>query len=392
MARGRDGLFIQNHGIFGFRYVDADGRRHERSTGKTDRSEARSVKRQFLEDLKKATVPTLLARMPVSKAPDQWLESYRGHISHRTVRSYRTTLNPIKKHFGDRKMESITVADLHGYRTARLDAGKHPTTINHELMSFSFCLKEAGLWERLVRKYKPLKVSRRSTCQPLSNHQLNHLVATAMANPSFEVVLNLMLTAANTTCRPCEIAALQLGRIQVEGDYPQIAISRATTKTNSGERLIPLNRVAMFAIRRLMERARQLGASKPEHYLLPAELAKHTRPQSPLYERRREGGFDPNYHQRGWGGTWRKLRKKAGMPDVEFYQLRHTCITAGGEQNVPLAVMKALAGHMDAKMTEYYTSIRDNPKVQAVKAIEQANPELLALLGIENSAVPSKVQ
>jgi len=86
-----------------------------------------------------------------------------------------------------------------------------------------------------------------------------------------------------------------------------------------------------------MERARQLGASKPEHYLLPAELAKHTRPESPLYDRRREGGFDPNYHQRGWGGTWRKLRKKAGMPDVEFYQLRHTCITAGGEQNVPRA-------------------------------------------------------
>jgi hypothetical protein len=54
--------------------------------------------------------------------------------------------------------------------------------------------------------------------------------------------------------------------------------------------------------------------------------------------------------------------------------------------------MKALAGHMDAKMTEYYTSIRDNPKVQAVKAIEQANPELLAPLGIENGAVPSKVQ
>ena len=195
MARGRDGLFIRNHGIFGFRYVDADGRRHERSAGKTDRSEARSVKRQFLEDLKKGTVPTLLAKMPVSKAPDQWLEYDRGHISHRTVRSYRTTLNPIKKHFGDRKMESITVADLHGYQTARLDAGKHPTTINHELMSFNFCLKEAGLWERLVRKYKPLKVSSRSTRQPLSNHQLNHLVATAMANPSFAVVLDLMLTA-----------------------------------------------------------------------------------------------------------------------------------------------------------------------------------------------------
>lgn len=390
MPRGRDGLFTRA-GVFGFRYQDPNGKWRERSTGELTRSAARRVKAQFLEGLKKGTVPTPLAKMSVSRTADHWLESYRAHISQRTVRSYRTTLNAIKKHFGDRKMESITVPDLHSYQTSRLDAGKPPTTINHELMSFSFCLKEAGLWERLVRKYKPLKANRRTTRQPLSNIQLNRLVATAMGNPSFEVVLDLMLTAANTTCRPCEIAALQLGRIQADGDYPQIAISRATTKTNSGERLIPLNRVGLFAIRRLLVRALRLGASKPEHYLLPAELSKHTRPESPLYARRREGGFEPNFHQRGWGCTWRKLREKAGMPEVEFYQLRHTSITAGGEQNVPLAVMKALAGHMDAKMTEYYTSIRDNPKVQAVNAIEAANPELLVLLGIE-SGTERKVQ
>ena len=50
---------------------------------------------------------------------------------------------------------------------------------------------------------------------------------------------------------------------------------------------------------------------------------------------------------------------------------------------MPLAVMKSLAGHMDAKMSEYYTSIRDNQKVQAVKDIESASPQLLVLLGIE---------
>jgi hypothetical protein len=39
---------------------------------------------------------------------------------------------------------------------------------------------------------------------------------------------------------------------------------------------------------------------------------------------------------------------------------------------------------MDTKMTDYYTSVRDNPKTKAVAAIEQAPPQLLALLGIEN--------
>jgi hypothetical protein len=78
------------------------------------------------------------------------------------------------------------------------------------------------------------------------------------------------------------------------------------------------------------------------------------------------------------------------LPQIEFYSLRHTRITAGGEQNVLLAVMKSLAGHMDTYMTDYYTGIRDNQKVQAVRAIESANPQLLVLLGIESGARFSK--
>jgi integrase len=101
-----------------------------------------------------------------------------------------------------------------------------------------------------------------------------------------------MLIAANTTCRPCEISGLQLGHIHSEGPWPYITISRVTTKTTAGERDIPLSQVSKLAIDRLLERAYKLGAEKPEHYLLPAELSRHTKPTDPLYVRRFEG-FDP---------------------------------------------------------------------------------------------------
>lgn len=380
--RGKDGLYTRNN-IFNFRYLD-NRKWREKSTRTAIRSEARKIKAQFLKDLEQGTVPTSFAKMPVPEAADRWLEAYRGHINKNTLRSYRTCLTPIKKHFRDQRLENITSADLLAYQTARQDAGRHNRTINHEVLTFSFVLQEANIWEKLKRKYKALPTDQQhSPREPLTNDQLNRLVATGMGDPSLAVVLDLMLVAANTTCRPIEIAGLQLGRIHVDGDFPFITIHRKTTKTNAGERQIPLNRVALLALRRLLERAQQLGAWEPEHYLLPDNMAKHTRPQDPLYARRFEG-FCPNSHQKGWHASWRKLREKAGLPDVEFYQLRHTSITAGGEQNVPLAVMKSLAGHMDAKMSEYYTSIRDNPKVQAVQAIESANPQLLVLLGIES--------
>ena len=69
---------------------------------------------------------------------------------------------------------------------------------------------------------------------------------------------------------------------------------------------------------------------------------------------------------------------------MEFYALRHTSITSGAEADVPVAVMRSLCGHMTKAMTDYYTTVRDQPKAQAVAAIEAANPELLEILGLES--------
>jgi integrase len=143
-------------------------------------------------------------------------------------------------------------------------------------------------------------------------------VNTALTNPAWEVVLYTMLLAAHTSCRPCEIAGLQVGRIHVDGEYPYITIDRRTTKTAAGARNVPLNRVALLAIRQLLDRAHKLGASEPHHYLLPRDLSRHTKSTDKLHERRGQG-FDPNLNQRSWDTAWSKLRVKAGLPDAEFY-------------------------------------------------------------------------
>lgn len=241
-------------------------------------------------------------------------------------------MTPIKEYFGDKRLEKITNTDLSAYQTIRRDLGRHPRTVNHEVMALSFVLQEANLWEKLKRKYKALPTGKQhSPREPLTNEELNRLVMTGMSDPSLAVVLGLMLLAANTTTRPCEIAGLTLGSIDVSDIYPHIKVSRKSTKTNAGERQIPLNRVSLLAIRRLLERAHKLGASKPEHYLLLDNMARHTKPHDPLYEQRFDG-WNPNSHQKGWAYSWRKLRKKAGLPQIEFYSLRHTSITAGGSR------------------------------------------------------------
>ncbi len=367
-----------------------------------NRDDAKEFRENFLAQLKTNTLPTQQAKRTVEQACGAWLESMRPpEIEPNTYRSYRACLNPIIRVLGARKLGDIKIEELRHYRSTRRKEECANRTINHEILVLRRVLKQAKLWAPIAEDYKALPESNKhSSRRPLTIDQLNTLIRTAMGNKHWQVAFNVMLVAANTTCRPCEITGLQLERIHLEEKSPYITISRITTKTAAGERNIPLNRVALMAMRSLVERALKLGACEPEHYLLPASLSKHTRQyicttkcecrgkgcekgsKNPLYARRLEG-FDPTMRQKGWDTAWCKLRAKAGLPGALFYQLRHTSITAGAEENVPVGVMKALAGHMDTQMTDYYTSVRDNPKEKAVAAIEQGNPELLGMLGFD---------
>ena len=136
----------------------------------------------------------------------------------------------------------------------------------------------------------------------------------------------------------------------------RIRIARKGAKTNAGARLVELNHAATEAATKLSLRAQLLGAKDPEHYLLPADLSRHTKSTDPLKGGR---GFDPSRHQTSWRTAWRSLRKAAGdrmiekakqenreiSPDerlavkifqsVRFHDLRHTFITMMGERGVP---------------------------------------------------------
>jgi integrase len=133
-----------------------------------------------------------------------------------------------------------------------------------------------------------------------------------------------------------------------------------------------LNAQAIAAVAKLYNRAQRLGATSPEHFLLPADLSKHVKKGDPFKDRR---GFDVAQHQQGWRTAWQNLRKKAGLEGVRFHDLRHTFITRMAENNVPLPVVRSMVGHMSAKVTEHYTHISPNAARAAVELLEKLHPQ-----------------
>jgi integrase len=89
---------------------------------------------------------------------------------------------------------------------------------------------------------------------------------------------------------------------------------------------VELDQAPTDAVLKLYERARLLGAKDPEHYLLPADLSRHTKAGDPLNGGK---GFDASRHQQSWATSWENLRKAAGpeFKGLHFHNLRHSFIT-----------------------------------------------------------------
>ena len=94
--------------------------------------------------------------------------------------------------------------------------------------------------------------------------------------------------AVSTTCRGVEIKNLRWQDVDL---FSRVATIRRS-KTAAGHRTIPLNGDAMAALARLLERARALGSSEPEHYVFPT--CEHVT-------------IDPTRPQKSWRTAWRKL-------------------------------------------------------------------------------------
>jgi integrase len=143
--------------------------------------------------------------------------------------------------------------------------------------------------------------------------------------------------------------------------------------------------LAEWGLDELLYRARQLGASEPEHYLLPLNLRK-----SRHWSKKTQQKWDVTQPMKTWVKSWRKLMAACNMPQFRFHDLRHTFRTQGAEAGVPLEVMMAQLGHMDRQTSLEYVHIQQHALQRAQELIEREQAEVLrAARGRETAILPT---
>ena len=164
--------------------------------------------------------------------------------------------------FGSLKVNRITVEMVRSYMTGRTRAKVANKTINLELGILRSVLKRAKLWHLFIDEIKPLPVHSQIGRAMTLDEKLR-LTKTAAMRPAWQNARLAMVLALNTTMRGCEIKALRW----YEVDFLASTATIRKSKTEAGQRVIPLNEDALSAMRELYIRASAIQATQPDHYV-----------------------------------------------------------------------------------------------------------------------------
>ena len=367
-----------------------DGQRFRQSLDTSDWREAQSKEKDLIADAKAGKLsPTRqgFARLPFREAAEQFLQDRIPQLAPLSVRTERERAKVVNRNFGETQVSQITPDSVLAFVRARKAGGIANATVNRELDIIRGVLKKAKRWYLFADEIKPLPL-RQSVGRALSYEGKLKLLKTAASRPEWQNAAWAATLALNTTMRGCEIKQLRWRDI----DLMEKALTIRKSKTEAGERVIPLNSDAWNTILSLYRRAQGLGEVSQEHYVFPACEASH---------------FDATRPQASWRTAWRNLTRlvqcptcglqqapspscrsdkceadlskvKSLLAGLRFHDLRHHAITELAESQASDSTVMAIAGHVSPKMLAHYSHVRLQAKRTALdtlstKRVERAN-------------------
>jgi integrase len=293
----------------------------------------------------------LPSSLTFTHAAQAWLESRKFNggagrarfLAPSTIEGYETYIRALDRFFG-----AIRLADIHGGHIAEYQeqraAGKlappprcrrdgsvyspHATSdvtphkINQEVGTLSMIMRRARCWTvELEEGYEPLQTNESDIPKSLSPDEQSLWLATASSRQEWAPVWWYSLIAFATGASNCEMRGMQLGHINLASRI--LTIQSGHAKNKYRVRTVPLSEEAFWAVTQLIDRARELGAVEPQHYLFPFRIGR--------------GAWDPSrpMSESGLKKRWIAVRDMARLRWFTPHDTRHTAITRMAEAGVP---------------------------------------------------------
>ena len=188
-------------------------------------------------------------------------QNHLARIQPKTAQIEKERAGQLKKYFGTAPVSRISTDSVLAYIAERKQAGTSNATINRDLDVLRGVLKRAKRWHAMAEDIRPLPM-RHNVGRALPHDEKLRLLKLAAAKPGWQNARLAALLALNTTMRAGEIRGLRWRNVDLI--ERTIMVRRSTTKTDAGERVIPLNADAWAALLELRERAKLLFGREPD--------------------------------------------------------------------------------------------------------------------------------
>ena len=300
----------------------------------------------------------------------RWLtDSVRDTVRPTTFERYEQMVRlHIRPVLGQLKLKNVTPTHVRGLYREKLDAGLSPRTVQYIHVTLHKALKQAiadGLIPRnATEAVKPPQV-RREEMRPLTAEQVRILFDAAEGDR----LAALYVLAVTTGLRQGELLGLKWDDVDLEGGTLRVRRTLTTAKgglqltapkTKGSRRTVKLTQKAVQALRSHLER--QLGE---------IDRAGSLWRENGLIFASESG--DPLDRRNVTTHRFKPLLGRAGLPQIRFHDLRHTCATLLLTKNVNPKIVSEMLGHASIAITlDTYSHVLPNMQDSAAKAMEDA--------------------
>jgi integrase len=267
----------------------------------------------------------------IGEVMDRYMSEVSPTMAKKTYKDNLQQIKPLKIFFGEMVSRKIKPVDIYKYLDIRKNT---PTAANLEKALLSCVFSKAIEWgiveSNPCRVVKKLKVKKRDRYITDEEFQKLH----SIASPFIRCILNL---AYITGQRISDLLNIRLTDIKEDGLY--------ITQGKTGKKLV-------FEI-------------TTEFKMLISEAKAIKRPVHGMYLFCSRKGTKYTYD--GFSSIFYRLKKKAGLADVHFHDIRTKATTDANEQGLDA---QKLAGHESRAMTDHYIKPKIFERVQPLKKIE----------------------
>jgi integrase len=348
----------------------AKGRKRRTVYGKT-RAEVAKKLAKGLSD-REAGVVFDVENLTVGEYLDRWLkDSVEGNVGPRTLSNYQLQVRQhLRPASGQIKLKILSPAHVQGLYRSKLDSGLAPSSVRYIHAVLHRALKQALRWGLV-----PRNASESVDLPKLGNEEVEVLLpeeVRAFLEAAREDRLEALYAVAVTVgLRRGEFLGLRWTDLELDGE-PKLRVGRQLQRMRDGlgRRFVAPKGGKGRTIRLPARTVEALKAHR-------ARQAEMRLKAGPLYQ---DSGLvftseigtplEPSNIDRR---SFKPLLEKAGLPNIRFHDLRHTCATLLLSRGVNPKFVQELLGHADIKLTlGTYSHFLPSMGDQTANAMESA--------------------